>query len=514
MSEQKYKLHVIAVLGGFVLLYLLSAVWVWTVYFCPQNDTLWVNHLYQHKEAYAKSIQKPKIVIVSGSSGLYGLSAEQMERHFNIPTVNLSTHAGLRDYYFYRARRNLTSGDLVILSPEYQQYFFNSPMSDVKADYILNFDRPYLKNLTFADQLEVLKTYVHPWKIIRDSAVFYVKEKKGAFHLLLDARTLNRNGDITGGFGTREYEITPVSLLPGRFNPDMYGMEQISEFIRWCQANRIRVLVSWPGTLPMINTPRNEPYTRFTVPLMAFLARSGVETMGTPEDFFMSKSDMFDTIYHLNPKGIARRTSKLIGFLEKSPCFQEWRNASGGKGGRSPEDGLQQAEVDVCHNGTMEVSESKKVSGWRPVTGEKGHFDGVAVWDGAEAHGGQYSLKLMNTTGGQVRWVGEKVALPTGIRKIVAGGWSKSENIAETATYCINLKVFFMDGSFQWYSRGLFFHKGTHDWEQVQASIIFDKDVIAVQPFLILYSSVAGSTWFDDVFIRVSTGNESFDGVL
>jgi hypothetical protein len=513
MSEQKYKRYVIAVLGGFVLLYLFSAVWVWTGYFCPQNDTLWVNHLYQHKESYAKSIKVPKIVIVSGSSGLYGLSAEQMERHFNIPTVNLSTHAGLRDYYFYRARKSLACGDLMILSPEYQQYFFNSPMSDVKADYILNFDRPYLKNLPFTDQLEVLKTYVNPWKIIRDSAVFYVKGKKGAFHLLLNTRTLNRNGDITGGFGTREYEITPVSLLPGRFKPDTHGMEQILAFIRWCQANHIRVLVSWPGTLPMINTLRNEPYTRFTEALMAFLARSGVETMGTPEDFFMSKSDMFDTIYHLNLKGISRRTSKLIGFLEKSRCFQEWRNSPVGKGG-SPEETLQQTEVDVCHNGTMEASENKEVSGWRPVTGEKGHSDGAALWDGAEAHGGQYSLKLMNTTGGQVRWAGEKVALPAGIRKIVAGGWSKSENIADTATYCINLKVFFKDGSFQWYFRDLFFRKGTHDWNQVQASIDFDKDVVAVQPFLILYSSVAGCAWFDDVFIRVSTGNGSFGGVL
>ena len=31
----------------------------------------------------------------------------------------------------------------------------------------------------------------------------------------------------------------------------------------------------------------------------------------------------------------------------------------------------------------------------------------------------------------------------------------------------------------------------------------FDKEVIAVQPFLILYLSTSGTAWFDDVFIRM-----------
>lgn len=504
MPERKYKQYVLFILCGIFISCSASAVWLWTGYFCPQNDTLWVDHLYRKKEAYAGAVPGPKIVIVSGSSGLYGLSAEQIERHFQIPTVNLATHAGLRDYYFHRAKKNLNPGDLVILTPEYAQYFFDSAMSDVKADYILNFDRPYLESLPFFDQFEVLKTYTHPWKMIRDNVVFYLREKKGTFHSLLNARTLNRNGDIIGGFGTRQYEIAPASLLPGRFDPATHGMEQILAFVRWCRAKGVRALVTWPGTLPMSNTPRNEPYTRFTEPLMAFLARSGIETLGKPEDFFMSVSEMFDTIYHLNPKGIARRSSILIGFLEKSPGFREWRNAFDGRDGRNAAGGLVQAPVDICHNGSMELSENGQVSGWRPVLGDKGRPGGHAAWDNKAAHGGQYSLKLRNTTGGQVRWAGEKVSLPAGIRSLQAGGWSKAEQVEETAVYCINLKAFFADDTFQWYSRDLFFAKGTRDWEQVWTTVDFGREVAAVQPFLILYSSFSGTVWFDDVVIRVS----------
>ncbi len=502
MLEQQYKKYVIFILCGFSAIYALSAAWVLTGYFSPQNDTLWINHLYQNKEAYAKSIQCPKIVIVSGSSGLYGISAEQIERHFNIPAVNLATHAGLRDYYYYRARESLRPGDLVILAPEYAQYFIDSAMSDVKADYILNYDRPYFQDLPIAEKFQIFKTYAHPWKIVRDGCLFFMKQKKGSFNALFNARKLNKNGDIIGGFGVKKYAIEPISLLPGRFEPGIYGMRKLSEFIKWCKARDVRVLVTWPGTLPMINTSRNEPYSRFTDPLMAFLSHSGVGILGRPKDFFMPESYMFDTIYHLNPEGIHFRTSKIIDFLEKNQVFQAWRQHVAGKKGPVPLNSLR-GEADVIDNGTMEFGENDKVSGWRAVTGDKSHPDGIAAWDDNEAYGGRYSLKLINTSGGQVRWAGEKVSLPAGILKIYAGGWSKAQNIEATATYCINIKTFFEDGSFRWNTQGLFFSKGSHDWEQVQTVIDFDKAVVAVQPFLILYSSRSGTAWFDDVFIRL-----------
>ncbi|RJP84136.1 MAG: hypothetical protein C4518_19725 [Desulfobacteraceae bacterium] len=510
MPEKKYKKYVISILCAFFILYGLSVVWVLTGYFCPKNDTFWVNHLYQKKEAYAQSIHEPKIVIVSGSSGLYGVSAEKIEQHFKIPTVNLSTHAGLRDYYYHRAKKTLRAGDLVILAPEYTQYFFDSSMSDVKSDYILNFDRSCLKNLPVAEQFQILKTYAHPWKIMRDGCLFFMKQKKGTLDTLCSSRVLNRNGDIVGGFGTKKYSIELISLMPGRFDPEKYGMKKFSGFIHWCETEGVQILVTWPGTPPLINTALNEPYSLFTDALMAFLSHSGVEILGQPKDFFMPESYMFDTIYHLNPEGIQFRTAKIIGLLESSPGFRTWRQRVAGEDGHVSQAGVTLVDTDVCYNGEMELAgDNNQVPGWRAFTGGNENPDGIAVPDNAEAHGGKHSLKLTNTSGGQVRWVGEKVALPAGIRKIHTGGWSKVENIEDSATYCINIKTFFKDGSFQWNTGGLFFSKGSHNWEQVQSVINFDKEVVAVQPFLILYSSVSGTAWFDDVFIRVQTAGKA-----
>jgi hypothetical protein len=236
--------------------------------------------------------------------------------------------------------------------------------------------------------------------------------------------------------------------------------------------------------------------------LIAFLSNSGVEVLGKPEDFFVSENYLFDTIYHLNSEGVRHQTSQIIRFLEKSRGFASWNEKNAGSFDRVEGDFHPPRMVDVCINGGMEKSANNKPLGWKAAMGKK--TDGTALWDHAEAHGGNYSLKLDNTSSGQIRWMGEKIELPPGIHMIHAGGWSKAGNVEAEARYCINLKIFFRDGSFKWNARGLVFPAGTHDWVTVQTVLTFDAEVIAVQPFLLLHGGT-GSAWFDDIFIQIPT---------
>ncbi len=156
MASRKFKQYALFIIGAFFLSHILSILWVFTFYFDPAPDTMWVDYIYQKKQAYARSISGPKIVIVAGSSGHYGISAAQIEDHFKIPTVNFHSHADLTDLYFYESTKNLNPGDLVIMAPEYQLYFCDDIMTRTKADYIVNYDKnvllntcPLKKNLRF-----------------------------------------------------------------------------------------------------------------------------------------------------------------------------------------------------------------------------------------------------------------------------------------------------------------------------------------------------------------------------
>jgi hypothetical protein len=505
MMGIKHKRYSLSIICAIFCAYFFSVLWVFAGYFFPELDTRWTDGLYKKKEAYALSIKGPKIAIVAGSSGLFGVSAADIEKYFAIPTVNMSTHAGLRDYMFYRAKETLHSGDLVILALEYDHYFFDLPMTAVKADYIVNYDKNSLIKLPFKEKIAILKTYAHPWKIFKKLGLsFFVKKNAKVDSSGYRPVNLNRNGDETSNFARKKTVIKP-DYFPKRFNPDNFMVPKILEFIHWCKAKDIAVVITWPGTL----TPENAGTgydTDFFDSLVAFCSGKGVDILGRPEDFFVPDAFLFDTIYHLNQEGVMKRTSKTICFLEKSPTFTKWQGQHIGRfDSIQPE--ADPVYTNICKNGDMELARNNTVSCWAPVVGDPHNPDGLALWDHSEAHEGQYSLKLTNTTGRQVRWEGEKVSLASGIRMIHMGGWSKCENIQEAASYCINVKTFFKDGSFHWNTRELFFSKGLHDWEQVQTVFNFDEDVTSVQPFLILYSTT-GTAWFDDVFIRVQTGSK------
>jgi len=83
-----------------------------------------VFYAYENKKAYLKQITKPKIVVVGGSSALFGIDAQQIESSTGIPTVNMGVFASLGiDYMLDKAKKVLKPGDIIVTSIEYPLYY-------------------------------------------------------------------------------------------------------------------------------------------------------------------------------------------------------------------------------------------------------------------------------------------------------------------------------------------------------------------------------------------------------
>lgn len=117
----------------------------------PRVRIDWVHHSLVHKEKYAKSLNSQKIVIISGSSSLFGLSAEQIEKETGIPTVNFAINAGLTiDYTAWKLESILNEGDIILIVPEYNYYYKNKIQqisTDIFTSYIVSYDPKYLEAL-------------------------------------------------------------------------------------------------------------------------------------------------------------------------------------------------------------------------------------------------------------------------------------------------------------------------------------------------------------------------------
>ncbi|MCF6244245.1 MAG: Ig domain-containing protein [Sulfurovum sp.] len=127
-------------------------------------------------------------------------------------------------------------------------------------------------------------------------------------------------------------------------------------------------------------------------------------------------------------------------------------------------------------------------------------YNGRPSWVNNEGHSGTHSLKLENNVVTRSGW--NYPVIPIDHQKTITfGGWSKAENVANTALYTLDFHVVFADKTDKWfYPPELHFNKGTHDWEQVELTKTFDKEVVSIKPYVLLYNGT-GTAWFDDIYV-------------
>ncbi len=128
------------------------------------------------------------------------------------------------------------------------------------------------------------------------------------------------------------------------------------------------------------------------------------------------------------------------------------------------------------------------------------------TWSAKEAHSGSYSLVLTNRTGSYTGWKGERIYFAAPYpRTLTLGGWSKALNVSSSCwLYGFTFLINFEDGTYEWfYPVDLEFERGTHDWQLRQASKTWNKGVVSVTPYTLLYKGT-GTAWFDDIFIAAT----------
>jgi hypothetical protein len=288
-----------------------------------KGDAAWIDFLYTTKSQIARSISSPKLLVVSGSNSLFGISCKTIHDRLEMGCVNFGTHAGISvDYMLYRTKAVAQPGDTVILPLEYSVYTDNGQPRDVFIDYVVSRDPKYLLSLNpisiskfiFGISFDRLKTGIIT-KFNPKPDQFYIQTPYHPDHI-------NEYGDQTYNLVTNIAEkqaqaldqIQPMTQLV-YYIQSSYGMKRIQEFVTWCHKHNIQVLATWPNTV-WFEFYRGKTQTEYWQSIKDFYHRIQVPVLGQPEDFMYDKSLFFDTLYHLNDQGVNKRTQQLIVLLK------------------------------------------------------------------------------------------------------------------------------------------------------------------------------------------------------
>ena len=92
--------------------------------------------------------------------------------------------------------------------------------------------------------------------------------------------------------------------------------EVLTEFVTECHQRKATVAFTYPGTF-YYKSYQETAFQDFIVEIGDFAQDLGVPVIGTPEDFlFRDKGLFWDTEYHLNQRGRAIATERMIGLLK------------------------------------------------------------------------------------------------------------------------------------------------------------------------------------------------------
>jgi len=309
----------------------LVTIYVQLFYAKPQTLLLMKSY-YDKKVSYAHSIKSNKIVISAGSNALYGLNANRIENELKIPTVNFAVNAGLNhDYIFYKTKKVLKAGDIVIIPDEYQHLIWNGELSKTKIQYILTYDRTYFNTLSLKEKIKIINT------ISLKNMYLSLKEQYHFNQNSIDKgknktnRSLDLNGDKIDNEGYYPKKIANTNS-PFPLNPDnpfeTQGLLDIIAFNTWCQTHNVTLYMTFPNMVKL-KSYENTKYKTYFKKLITFYRKNHIHFLGDPYNFMYPENYFHDTNYHLNAKGNNIHTKKFIKLMqEKIPELTKLRKTN------------------------------------------------------------------------------------------------------------------------------------------------------------------------------------------
>ena len=218
----------------------------------PVPSAIWNDALIDTKTTIAHQHEHPKLLIVSGSSAIAGINAQQMDKALGINCVNFGSSAGFGlNFILWASQPALNSGDAVILPLEYEHYNFKTHENvDVTLLHVIASERKvYFDTLPWLDAFRLKLGY---------SYGYIYKSLFTKYNPMMPIENwgkpiCNKWGDIV----TEEKTQTPAQLAKVKNQRSQILTEGISDeteswdilraYVTWCRERDITVLATWPN---------------------------------------------------------------------------------------------------------------------------------------------------------------------------------------------------------------------------------------------------------------------------
>lgn len=289
----------------------------------PTPTSRWVFEVYEKKTRNAAATPSQRILIVAGSSALFGLDSVALSRAWGRPVMNMAVNAGLAlDYIFWEARQVARVGDVILLPLEYSLLVDDDRPNAQIVDYAIARDNAYWRGLS-------------PWrKMWLAAALSPDRWWEGLRHRddppitdgLYGGHNIDASGDQThtspadrSPQEAAELASSRVWDYGARAKNNRGGWPELAAFARWARTLHV-CLIAVPPSLLRQASYVDDPIERtFYDSLPARVSALGIPYLGHPLDFMYPADWFFNTDYHLQDWARREHTQRILDIQGLSP---------------------------------------------------------------------------------------------------------------------------------------------------------------------------------------------------
>ena len=286
----------------------------------PVPNAIFAQSIIERKmEAAEKPGKVLKTLVVGGSNVAFGIDTVRMSRTIGEEFVNFGCIAGIGPEIILSALRpSLSEGDRILFCWEYGLYSFKRRDQNITyLNLLFGPQREIYENYPFLDQ--VVLSLRLPFSHLRDSLMTHLNPYADPM-IYKCSWDFDAGGNVRSNAGvvTSEEELLKKSLdaLCTELIVSSEARNTIMDFLGYCRAMNVEVLASWPNLFAHPSYLKNQIPRENIQRIREFWEDLSVPVIGKAEDSMLGSEFFHDTYYHLNTKGVKKRTDLLIEELK------------------------------------------------------------------------------------------------------------------------------------------------------------------------------------------------------
>jgi len=314
MNSKIFSIYVSSILAGIIFIFLIFYAEIICILGVHGLSGRWAGECLITKNQIVKSLN-PKLIILSGSNGLFGFSAEKMTEKYNILTVNASIHAGLGLKYILHYGKAYFAKDRILILPLEYELYEEKEADFAQISQVLEYDKDYFIKMNFINK--VLFTA----NIQLFSRISLLRDILNPDRTAIggyNSKTLNKYGDETVNvLSADSIKLSNLNSLGCKiYKLDDNMWREIVNFANEAKFYGCQVVLTYPNIYDKcFNFEGNKS---FFENLKNKASKDNIILIGDPLKATFPDKYLYDTIYHENNTGREVSTNRLYNDINSA----------------------------------------------------------------------------------------------------------------------------------------------------------------------------------------------------